>query len=233
LTVHPDLWNRGIASRLLKPVLECIEGWGSRHAGLFTYPQSQKHVSLYQQFGFWPRFLSAVMTIDLDAALTEPGWTALSDLSEIDQERSLDRCRDLTGSIYEGLDLTQEIQTTARHGLGETVLLWDDADLIGSAVCHTGRRTQGGTGVAYVRFAGVRPGREAGQHFDRLLDACMDFGRRKEVSRLMAGVSAARHGAYRHMLARGFQISFLGVTMHRPNESGYHRPDVYVLDDWR
>jgi hypothetical protein len=23
------------------------------------------------------------------------------------------------------------------------------------------------------------------------------------------------------------------VTMHRPNEPGYNRPGVYIIDDWR
>jgi GNAT superfamily N-acetyltransferase len=233
LTVHPDLWNRGIASRLLEPVLERVESWGARHTGIFTYPQSQKHVSLYQKFGFWPRFLSAVMTTDLDSAPADTTWTALSDLSAIDQERCLDRCRDLTGSVYEGLDVTHEMQVVSREGLGETVLVWQGEELVGAAICHAGRRTQGGTGVAYVRFGAVRTGRDAAAQFDRLLEGCMDFARRKELSRLVAGVSTACHGAYQHMLAKGFQISFLGVTMHRPNDAGYHRPDVYVMDDWR
>jgi len=233
LTVHPDLWNRGIASRLLEPVLERVHAWGSRHTGLFTYPQSQKHVSLYQKFGFWPRFLTAIMTIDVELAPVVTTWTALSDLSDIDQERSLDLCRRLADSVYEGLDLSDEIRAVGRHRLGETLLLWDDAELIGFAICHNGRQTYGGTGVTYVKFGAVRPGAKAGEHLNRLLDVCMDFAQRKEASRLALGVSTARHGAYLELLARGFQISFLGVSMHRPSDAGYHRPDAYVLDDWR
>ena len=30
-----------------------------------------------------------------------------------------------------------------------------------------------------------------------------------------------------------FRTDLQGVTMHRPNEDGYHRRGVYVLDDWR
>ena len=233
LTVHPDLWNRGIVQQLLEPVLERAAEWGTRHTGLFTYPQSQKHVSLYQKFGFWPRSLTAIMTIDLDSDANETTWTAFSDLSEIDQERSLDLCRALAGSVYEGLDLSDEVRAAFRHRLGETVLLWEESNLVGFAVCQSGRRTQGGTGVAYVKFGAVRPGQDAAREFNRLLDACMDLARRKELSRLAAGVSTACHGAYQEMLLRGFQISFMGVTMHRPNDAGYHWPDVYVMDDWR
>ncbi len=35
---------------------------GTQHAGLFTFAHSQKHVGLYQRFGFWPRFLTALMS---------------------------------------------------------------------------------------------------------------------------------------------------------------------------
>jgi hypothetical protein len=50
---------------------------------------------------------------------------------------------------------------------------------------------------------------------------------------LIVGANMGRHEAYRALLARGFRIEIQGVTMHRPNEPGYDRPDVYIIDDWR
>jgi hypothetical protein len=35
------------------------------------------------------------------------------------------------------------------------------------------------------------------------------------------------------MLARGFRTDRLGVAMAKPNEPGYNRPGVYLIDDWR
>jgi hypothetical protein len=34
-------------------------------------------------------------------------------------------------------------------------------------------------------------------------------------------------------LERGYRTWLCGVVMQRPNEPGYCRPDVYVLDDLR
>src|SRR6266536_1873139 len=48
LTVRPDLWNAGIARRLLEPTMALFERWGTAHAGLFTFPHSTKHIHLYQ-----------------------------------------------------------------------------------------------------------------------------------------------------------------------------------------
>ena len=35
------------------------------------------------------------------------------------------------------------------------------------------------------------------------------------------------------MMERGFRTDMQGVAMERPNEAGYNRPGVYILDDWR
>src|SRR5688572_3110270 len=56
LTIHPDYWDRGIGKLLMEPIMALFSQWRTTHAGLFTFAQSQKHVGLYQRFGFWPRF---------------------------------------------------------------------------------------------------------------------------------------------------------------------------------
>ena len=87
--------------------------------------------------------------------------------------------------------------------------------------------------MCYVKFGAVLPGPNAPQHFDRLLGACEEMTAEKGLTRLVAGVNTARHEAYRQMLERGFNTDLQGVAMHRPNEPGYNRPGVYLIDDWR
>jgi hypothetical protein len=69
--------------------------------------------------------------------------------------------------------------------------------------------------------------------FDRLLDACDAFAAARGAKAVAAGTNLAREGAYRRMVARGFRTELQGVGMHRANEPGYSRPDVWALDDWR
>jgi len=42
LTVRPDLWQKGVAKRLLQATMVLFEKWGTRQAALFTFPQSPK-----------------------------------------------------------------------------------------------------------------------------------------------------------------------------------------------
>ncbi len=53
------------------------------------------------------------------------------------------------------------------------------------------------------------------------------------LTRLLASVNTSRHKPYRQLLARGFRAEMQGVTMHRPYEDGYNKPNAYILDDWR
>ena len=233
LTVRPDFWDRGIAKRLMEPVMDRFEEWQTTHAGLFTFPHSTKHIGLYQRFGFWPRFLTALMSKQVEPLKSSAQWTTFSEVPPTEQDRVLSMCREVTDAIYEGLDVTHEIRAVAEQNLGDTILLWDDSKLVALAVCHVGPGTEAGSGLCYIKFGAARSEPAAEQNFNSLLDACEELASTRQVARLGAGVNTARHEAYRQMLARGFRTDMQGVVMSRPNEAGYNRPGVYLLDDWR
>jgi predicted N-acetyltransferase YhbS len=231
LSVRPDLWNRGVARKLLEPVMDCFTAWGTTHAGLFTFAQSAKHVALYGKYGFYPRFLTAVMTKPI-ASTRAGGWTTYSSLGDAERRAVVTKCRALTSAVYDGLDLTHEIRVTAEHRLGDTVLLVQGDALVGFAVCHVGAGTEAGSGTCFAKFGAVQVGAGIGE-FDDLLVACESFGATRGATSLVAGTNLAREHAYRHMLATAFRTTLQGIAMHRPNEPGYGRPDVLALDDWR
>jgi GNAT superfamily N-acetyltransferase len=233
VTVRPDLWNKSAGQRLVAAACEAFEGWGLRHMGLFTFAQSAKHVWTYGKFGFHPRFLTAIMAAPVKGGRTA-GWSRYSELPEAQRSQVIAQARDLTNELYEGLDLAAEIHTTAARKLGDTMLLWNGPSRLGAfAVCQFGPGSEAGQGLLYVKFAAVRAGSGAEQRFAFLLDACGELGAAVGMSNVFAGVNLAREEAYRHMLARGFRTQIQGVAMHRPNEPGFCRPGLFILDDWR
>jgi hypothetical protein len=233
MTIRPDLWDRGVASKLLGPTMECFAAWDTQHAGLFTFAHSPKHVHLYQKFGFWPRSLTAIMSKPVPAASPATEWFSFATIPEGDRAESIQAARELTNGLFDGLDLTGEIHAVHAQHLGDTVLVWDDAGLAGLAVCHCGAGTEAGSGVCYVKFGAARSGPNPGGDFERLLDACEAFAAAQGAQRLVAGGNMAREEGYRALVGRGFRSDLLGVTMHRPNESGYSRPGNFIIDDWR
>jgi N-acetylglutamate synthase-like GNAT family acetyltransferase len=231
LTVHPALWDQGIGTRLLEPVLEAFTRWEVRQAGLFTFADSPKHLGLYQKHGFWPGSLTAVAAREVGASPSSP----LELVSGPNPQASvLDEIRGLTDEVFGGLDLRREIVAASEQGIGDTVLLRHGGTLVGIAVCHCGPGSEAGSDTCYVKFAAVRPGDGAGERFERLLDACESFAAEWGQSRLVAGVNTGRLDAYRRLLARGFRSEQIGLSMAlRPEEPSFDTLADYVLDDLR
>jgi GNAT superfamily N-acetyltransferase len=240
LTVDPDYWNRGIAQQLLAPTMEIFRRWGNRHLGLYTFAHSPKHIALYQKFGFWPRDLVSIMAREVQPAENTSPSRSDDCVCYFSQSRPADRasllaaCREVTDVLFEGLDLQREICAVADQNLGETILLWVGSRLAAFAVCHTGAGSEAGSGVCYVKFAAVRSGPRAADHFVRLLDAVDDFARSKGAQKVTAGVNLARREAFQQLFARGFRTRMQGVAMEAGDAAfGYNRAGVYILDDWR
>src|SRR6266704_3655536 len=92
----PDLWEKGVAKRLLQATMMLFEKWGTRQAALFTFPQSPKHIALYQKFGFWPQFLTPVMSKVIEQQQEGVGWSLYSKTPVSEQESSLCQCFAIT-----------------------------------------------------------------------------------------------------------------------------------------
>jgi predicted N-acetyltransferase YhbS len=233
VSVRPDLWNRGIGQRLLKPTTARLAEWGVRQVGLFTFAHSPKHVALYQRAGFWPQQLTVVAAAGVSPSHPAPSWSAFGQLSSSAQEQARDACRALTDRVFPGLDLTHEIDAVHAQQLGDTVLVDGGTGLEGVAVCHVGAGSEAGSGHCYIKFGAVRPGPNAASQFARLVAACHHYAAAREANVLVAGTNLAREGAARSLTDLGFRTQLQGVAMQSPNQPGYNRPDAYVIDDLR
>ena len=233
ITVHPNIQESGIGRALLDKMMAQFDVWGTRHVGLFTFAHSAKHVALYQKYGFYARFLTAIMSAPVAPRRDLAGWSRFSDLSEAQRNEALRACRNVADTLYPGLDLTEEIRATHVQAVGDTVLLKSDSGIAAFAVCHYGPRSEAGADHCFVKFGAVRDGASAEQDYLRLLDACEAFAGTVGMPNLLVGANMARHEAYRYLVARGFRTVIQGVAMHRHNDPGYCRPGAYIIDDWR
>jgi GNAT superfamily N-acetyltransferase len=237
LTVLPEYWDRGVAQRLLESTMTIFHRWGVRHTGLFTFPQSAKHVGLYQKFGYWPRYLTAIMTRTPEASpapQAKPANTAalLSVFTKSQREQAIQACGKLTHKIDQGLDLSGEIRAVLAQRTGDVVLTYTRGILDAFAVCLNGPGSEGGEKTCYVKFGAARGGAGAGERFDKLLDACEAFASSRGAT-IEAGVNLAREDAYRRLRSHGYRVTMQGVAMQSPHAEGFNRADVYVIDDWR
>ena len=234
LSIDPARQGRGLAHPLVEEALRLLEGPPVSFRGLHTFAQSPRHVGLYQRHGYWPQGLLAVMSKALPESPEAPeGAEALSRLSPDAQAEALSACRELTDSVFDGLDVTGEILSVGEQEVGETVLVTEGSHLAGLAVCHAGAGSEAGSGKAAVKFAAVRPGAGARDRLLSLLSAVEAWAASQGASVVAAGTGSGRVGAWETLRAAGYRPFLQGLAMHRDRHPGYEREDVFVLDDWR
>ena len=232
ITVLPEFWERKVAQMLLERTMSVFEEWGISHRGLFTFPDSPKHIHLYEKYGFRAGHLIPVLTKEVTTP-TRVNYTRLSALPEEDQRRAIDACGALTREILDGLDLTRELSVVLEQKLGEICLIYRGSTLAAFAICHCGSDTEAGHNTCYVKFGAVRPSARESEHFTELIQACEGIAAERRLSLLSMGMNMGRWKAYRQIAGMGFHTRLIGVAMETRPEISYNRAEVYVIDDWR
>jgi GNAT superfamily N-acetyltransferase len=230
IVTHPDYWDRGIGSQLISASWQKFDEWGSQQIIFCTHANSPKHIYFYGKFGAEPRFLIALLTQAI--ASIPPQILKAKRYSQLSCDRqveSLNAAYQLTNKIYDGLDWRSEILLVQQRSLGDTLFVWDDAELIGFAICHYGAGSEAAKGNCYIKLGAAK----SLAAFEQLIDECEALSMMMGMSFLVAGVDTACVDAYRFLIARKFHIQSLSISMHKPNQTGYSRPDVYVIEDRR
>src|SRR5882757_9563228 len=96
LSVRTELWDHKVGQHLMEATMATLERWGVRHRGLYTFAQSPKHIALYQRYGFWPRFLSAVMQKEIQPRQHQVQFEKFSALSAGAKAETIEACSELT-----------------------------------------------------------------------------------------------------------------------------------------
>jgi hypothetical protein len=231
LSVHPDIWDRRVASSLVDTCMDIVNNWNCSAQMAVTFPNSTKHIHLYGRYGLWPRFLSAIFSATPRPLATNVSRFAR--LSDAEQRSVLHDCRDITDAIWDGLDVTTEILAINEQGIGDTVLLLDGDRVDGFACCHWGPNSEAETGVCHVKIGAARSGLRAKERLERLLDACESLAHGESRARMTVGANMARFETYQMLLSRSYTIELLRVAVHKDNVAAYNRAGVFMLDDLR
>lgn len=227
VAVDPAAWDRGVGRQLVAASMDYVDRMGARVSSLFTFPDSPKHLALYQGAGFWPGHLTALTRREPRA---REDRTVHLDADRLDGAL-LEGARQLAHRVLPELDLTAEIASLLDQGLGEALVLVGADGVEGLALVHLGAG-EAGSASAYVKVAVASP--EAGSSaLAALLDGAEAAALARGLDSISCGVNTSRRGAYRLLLERGHRVEGLGVTMVRPDPALVEDPRSWVLDDLR
>lgn len=206
--VLPEYQGRGIGKRLIAASLDYLCQDPKRVIGLETMPESPYNLGLYLRRGFQARFPTLLLSKDLEPSaegnVDLPRWSRASAET---QERWLSDLRKATGRIYPRLDYTKEIISTARHGLGETLALTDDATAIGLSTMWLVSSRQGqGEESANVQVLALHPAYTGEETFRALLDATEALASAHGKRKLTLSLNGRHAWALERLLRWGYRV---------------------------
>ena len=134
LAVREDLQARGIGRTIVEAGIAHLKRNGCTTIGLETMPRTMDNIGFYSGLGFVTAPLTITVTME---QLTVPAPPLLSHAGSGERERHITDLAALTALVRPGADYTREIQLTLRHGLGDVVLMHDEAGALhGYALFH-------------------------------------------------------------------------------------------------
>jgi ribosomal protein S18 acetylase RimI-like enzyme len=232
--VLPEYQGRGIGQRLMAASLGYLRTDPGRVIGLETMPESAYNLGLYLKQGFQP----CSLTLSLSKELVDPaGGDDLPRWSQVGEAKRARWSADLpeaTGRIHPRLDYGKEIASTARHRLGETLVLEDGAKAIGlSTVWLTGSREGWGEERAAVQVLALHPDHTSEESLRALLRATEGLALVRGKRELALPVNTGHAQALRWLLGLGYRVERAMVRMVlNGTDPGYPQDGLVNLSRW-
>lgn len=136
LAVREDLQGRGVGRTIVRAGIEHLRAAGCKVIGLETMPRTMDNIGFYAGLGFVPGRLTVTLTTE-GTPVTDRRPELLSGVGGVERAGLIEQCRVLAAAIRPGIDFTREIALTLRLGIGDCVLLRNDAGYVeGFALFH-------------------------------------------------------------------------------------------------
>jgi GNAT superfamily N-acetyltransferase len=227
LAVRMEHQGSGLGKEIVERGVSWLEREGARVIGLETMPRTMDNIGFYSRLGFAPGRLT--ITLTLDAASADRGPELLGRMSMRDRDDHLVAARGLVQHLLPGYDFTRELELTDSLALGDTVLLRQDGDLVGFALCHTAPLVEGRVReelrVLKLVLADERL-------IDAMVRALCDYAKRSGTRRVAFRIQGEYDTLYRRLVTMGARVRWTDLRMALAGRAESRPADGVVLSNW-
>lgn len=213
--VLPEHQGHGIGQQLIAASLKYLRQDPERVIGLETMPGSPSNLGLYLRQGFQARFPTLLLSKALEqSAVGDEDLPCWSRAEAGTRKRWLAELREATGQVLRGLDYSKEITSTARHGLGETLVLPYGVRVVGMSTVWLASGWEGwGEERASVQALALHPDHTGDDTFRALLDATEALAHTHGKQTVTLAVNARHAWALDRLLQWGYRVERMAVHM--------------------
>lgn len=230
LAVRVDRQGSGIGKTIVRAATDWLLDRGVTTLGLETMPRTVENIGFYARLGFVPGHLTLTMTREL--AVRRRGGAVpalLSRLDEVVRAETLVSARTFAESLAAGYDFTREIELTAQLGLGDTVLVSGSGGLAAYALWHTASlAAERSTDELRVLKLAARDA----EAFERVVGAVEACAAHAGLRRVAIRCQSRFEGAFRALMARGYQVRWTDLRMHLEGYPERPVPEGVLFSNW-
>lgn len=227
LVVRTDLQGHGAGKEVVERGIAWLRQKGARVIGLETMPRTMDNIGFYSGLGFVPGRLTITLTLDAKSSDVPVELLGRASVQERDEEMS--RVRALVSRVAPGYDFTREIALTDSLSLGDTLLLKEDGELVGFALCHTTPLVEGRSRdeLRVLKLVLVRE-----DLLDLALAGLRDFAKRSGTRRMALRVQGEYTGIYQRMIAMGARVRWTDLRMALGGYEEQRPGEGVLLSNW-
>ncbi len=213
--VLPECQGRGIGRQLIQASLAYLRQDPDRIIGLETMPESPYNIGLYLKLGFQAR----LPVITLQKAFQRPaegeaGLQHWSSAEAATRVRWLSDLREATGRILPGLNYTKEITATARHDLGETLVMIDRGRAVGVSIVELVSSMENwGQEQARVAALSLHPAYTTTESLRALVDGSEALAQAQGKKSLRVAVHSRHTWPLQRLLEWGYRVEGMAVRL--------------------
>jgi len=229
LAVREDLQGRGLGRTIVRAGIERLRAARCSVIGLETMPRTMDNIGFYAGLGFVPGRLTITLTAE-SSSVSDHRVPTLSALGTAERAGAIGECVALAKDVRPGVDFSRELELTLRYGIGDCVLLRNDAGLLeGFALFHDAPLVEGRMREE-IRVLKCVLSEEA--LMARMCEALATQARRSGALRCAVRLQGEYTTAFRTMISRGARVRWTDLRM---SLSGFEeKPPArgLVLSNW-
>lgn len=220
--VNPEIKNKGIGKALIKETLKTFQSLeGIDTIMLCTMPDSPYNIGFYSKLGFTPLKLTIQMTREINhfniPMLPSSNLTAeIINISDtVEYESFSSGVKQLSNTLYQGLDLSPQLKIIREHNYGYIVALKEDYTLKGFAVCYTKAIRETQLDYVDIKLMCISEVDDYHHALDMLLWKCADNAKSMNFKKILLSCNTEDADTYLYLINdHGFEAigSFLNMV---------------------
>ncbi len=246
IAVLPPAQGDGWGRKLVEASTNLLRQGGVTTLGVETMPRSYRNLQFYSSLGM--RF--ACMTLDMSRTYSEESQPStpsmpveglemhtLGRMTEGEGIEAIDSIATISDAVSTGLDYRPEVETTRRHGIGETLLAcWNDQP-VGFAILHTEPYAREEIpGTIRVTTLLVKPSAEGVPGVDLLIEGMLDliewWAGAEGYDAVIVRVPVRYVQVRDSLLRRGYTITHSDIRMTYMDMGETDEPGTIHLSKW-